>query len=448
MRNVDLINSNVDSSLRKFSLPLMISFLIHMLYAWVDLYFVSKLGPEAIAAVGVGEQLLFFAFGIGMGFGVGTGIIIARRIGENNYPGAGNTATQGLAFMILFAVLISITLYFLMPFVLDLMQIKGTVRNMSIEYLSVILIGLPFNFIIFQINSMIRSTGNSVIPMVILITANVINAVLSPLFIFGIGFFPEWGVAGAAVATAIAQITGSILALTVLTVYFKKIHISFNRFSFDFFILKKIFRLGIPASLQLIAVSLNRMVLTWLTNSFGTAVLTTYMIGMRVDLFVFMSIFAVGAAIEIITGQNLGAKKIERIFEYYKSAIKQLSFLIIFFGIVIFLSGEYIALVFTKNTEIIMNVKEYLRINVFAYIFFAIGIISVRVISGAGDYIRSLILVVIVLYLFQLPIAYLLSKTAFFDYQGIWYGILASHVFFSIIGISSLYNRKWIKVKL
>lgn len=350
--------------------------------------------------------------------------------------------------MFSFALLIAATLHFMIPVALDILNIKGLVREYAQIYLSIISLGMPFNFLIFQVNAMIRSSGNSIIPMIILITANLFNAVISPFFIFGIGPFPEWGIFGAGFATALAQFLGAIIANFILFVKFHKIEISFKKFKVDFGIIYNILRLGVPASLQVNAVSVNRMVLTWMTNLFGANVLTTYMLGLRVDLLVFMSIFAVGAAVEITTGQNLGAKKIERVFQYHKSAVKQLSVLIFSLGIVVFFGGEYFARIFTDNQDIIDKMSVYLKIISFSYVFFAIGIISIRVISGAGDYFRSFKLVAAVLFIIQTPLAYILSNATPLDHRGIWYGILASQIAFAIIAIQALKKRKWINAKV
>jgi putative MATE family efflux protein len=448
MKNVDLINGPIDSTLRRFTFPLTISFIVHILYSWVDMYFVSKLGHEAIAAVGVSEQILFFAFGIGMGFGVGTGVIVSRRVGEKNFEEAGKTAVQGLFFMLFFSIIIAGTLFFSLDSILDIMKLENEVQVFATDYLILTTLGLPFSYLTFQINSMMRSAGNTFIPMILLISSNVLNAILTPFFIFGIGPFPEWGVFGAAFATLIAQVLGCLFALFVLLKYFDKIPIRLKHFRPDLALIFKIIKLGVPASAQILIISFNRIALSWFANYYGTVILTTYMLGLKVDMFVFMSIFAVGAAIEVITGQNLGAKKIDRIFDYFKSAVKQISGLMILLGVIIFFFGKHFAILFSDNPEIIDNVAYYLKINSFSYLFFAVGIFSIRVISGAGDYLRSLILVTIVLYGIQIPLIYLLSLYFEFGYEGIWFGILASQICFSLIGYLSLMQKKWIKMNL
>ena len=230
---VDLLTGPVDSSLRRFIAPLAVSFLIHMLYSWVDTYYVSRLGTDAIAAIGVSEMLLFITFTIGSGFAVGTGVVVARRIGEKDYAGADKTATQAIAVMFLFASLLSVILYFSIDYVLPLMQFDDNSGRLASTYLSAVMIGVPGNFIIFQINAIVRSSGNSVFPMLILITTTVLNAVVSPLLIFGIGPFPELGILGAGIGTTFAQISGAIISIIAVNKNITPVNLNFKNFTSD-----------------------------------------------------------------------------------------------------------------------------------------------------------------------------------------------------------------------
>ncbi|MCX7735454.1 MAG: MATE family efflux transporter [Candidatus Kapabacteria bacterium] len=447
-KSVNLISGPIDSSLRKFALPLAFSFLIQNLYTWVDMYYVSRLSPTAIAALKVCEQLIFFLFSIASGFAVGSGVVVARRIGEGNKSKANHTATQSLLLMLFIAIALAIAFYFFSPFILNLMNIKGEVLILSIQYLSMIVFGIPANFLIFHINAIVRAAGNSVFPMTILITANILNAIIAPFLIFGLGPFPRMEIYGAGLATAIAQNLGFFIALFFILKKFAPIELELKSLKIDYEIFKKIFKIGVPATLQLIAVSVNRIMLTSIANMFGVIILTTYMFGLGVDLFVFMSIFAVGAAIEIITGQNLGANKIDRVFQYHKSSIKQLSFLMVVLIILVFLAGEHFTSIFISDPALIKEIVIYLRITVFTYVPFAIGIVSLRVISGSGDYNRSLRIVLFIFFGVQLPLCYVLSIYTPLSYLGIWYGILVSQIVFALLSLRILYKRKWISTKI
>lgn len=444
-KNVDLISGPIASSLRKFAMPLAVSFLIQNLYTWIDLYYVSRLSSDAIAAIKVCEQLIFMMFAIISGFAIGSGIIVARRMGERHKELADYTASQSLLFMILIAITITFFFYFFTKSIVSLMDLDPLVASMIVTYMKAVSFGIPATFLIFHINAIVRATGNSVFPMTILIVANVLNAIIDPFLIFGIGPFPRLEMQGAGLSTATAQNIGLLLAVAGILKKYVSIKFNFKKIVPDFTLYWRIIKIGMPATLQIFSVSINRILMITLANSFGVLVLTTYTFGVGVDLFVFMSIFAVGAAMEIITGQNLGAGNLDRIFAYHRSAIKQLSILLISLALLVFVFGKYFVGIFVDNPHLIHEIEIYLRIAVFAYMPFAIGIISIRVISGSGDYLRSFRIVAFIFFGIQLPFAYFLSKFTALGHYGIWYGILISHIAFAVLALVALFRKKWAK---
>jgi len=447
-KNVDLINGPIGPTLRAFAIPLALSFVINMLYSWVDMYYVSLISETAMAAMGASERIWFFIFATGSGFAIGSGVVIARRVGEGDKDKANHTATQAVVTMFLFAILLAAVLYFSIEHILSLIGIKGEVAHMAEIYLSVICFGIPFHFLMFQVNAIVRSSGNSIYPMMILILSNVINAIITPLFIFGVGPFPEMGIAGAALGTAIAQFTGACIAIYILLGGFTSVTLVFKKLKPALSIMSSILKLGIPASLQMVVVSINSIWTMTVANMFGTEILTTYMLGIRVDLFVYMSTFATGAAMEIITGQNIGAGKPERIFRYFYSAIKHLSVILIPLGVLVFFGGEYFAMIFTDDPSLIEQVHIYLQITAFTYIPFSIAVLSIRIISGAGAYFRSFAIVAFIMLGVQGPLVYILSQYTPLHQQGIWFGLLISNVIFFAIALFNLYRKKWMKVKV
>lgn len=446
-KNKNLLSGPIDSSLRKFAVPLAFSFLIHIVYSWVDMYYVSLLGVDQMTAMGISERIWFFTFAIGSGFAIGSSVIISRRIGEGNQEEADKTATQSLVFMFLFALLIAVLFWISLPYILNMIGIEEKTSEYAVIFFSGLILGIPFNFLIFQINAIIRSTGDSFFPMIILISANIVNAILTPLMMFGIGPFPELGIFGAGLATSHAQLFGAGFGFFLVIKGKAPVTITLKNFRLKFSVAWKIFKIGVPASLQLIAVSINGIGIAAIANLYGMEILTTYIIGLRVDLLVSMPIFAVGAAMEIISGQNLGAIQIRRIFLYHKSALKQLLILMVISSSLVFIFGGSFAKVFTDDIKIINEVENYLRIVAFHYIPFAVGIVTLRVISGAGAYFRSLIIVIIVLVFIQLPLAYFLSE--YFDsHLGIWAGIFVSSLIFAVISTVELRRKKWLRAKV
>ena len=223
--------------------------------------------------------------------------------------------------------------------------------------------------------------------------------------------------------------------------------LQFKGFKPDFAIIKIIVKRGIPSTLQYLSLSFNRMGMFSLANTFGVKVVAAYTLGLSFDLFVFMPIFGTAVAIEIISGQNRGAGNISRIFEYFYSAIKQISFFVIPFMVIAFFGGEYFASWFSDDKVIIEETGTFLSITSLSYMFFAVGVMCTRIISGAGDTIRSFFIYSGVLFLVQLPLSYLLATQFGLEQDGLYYGIFSSYLFFMFLGLYHIYRKKWLKIE-
>ncbi|HRP03026.1 MAG TPA: MATE family efflux transporter [Candidatus Kapabacteria bacterium] len=446
-KNVDLINGPIGSSLFKFALPLAVSFVVNMVYAWVDLYYVSHLGEYAMSAVGASERIWFFIFAVGSGFAIGSSVIVSRRIGEGNTKMAKQTASQAIVGMMGLGIILAITLFIFKDFILTILGLEGQTKELSDSYFNGLLFGVPFNLLTFQISMIMRSSGNSIYPMQILLGSNIVNAIVAPMLIFGFYFMPRLEVLGAGIGTSFAQIFSSLWAFYLLKSKFKFFDNLFQDFKIEIKELYRIVKVGFPASLQLITVSITGIVLTANANKFGVNILSTYIIGLKIDMLINMSVLAFGAALEIITGQNLGAGKIKRIFQYHTSAIKQIIYILVPLSLSSFFLGRYVGYLFTDNEYIINHLGIYLKFAAFSNIPFAIGILSIKVISGAGSYFSSLRIVVLMQIILELPLAFALSYVLHSE-NGIWIAMLSSNLLFCVYGFWSMKRGKWIKRRL
>jgi putative MATE family efflux protein len=446
-RNVDLLTAPIDSSLRRFALPLGFSFLAQMFYSLIDRFYVSRLGDAAIAAIGASDQLVFLSFTLGSGFAVGTGIIVARRTGEGNRTEANRTATQAIVGMVMLAGLITGILYGLIPLLPTFFSFEPRVIGLSQQYLSMLFIGFIANLVNFQISAMVRSTGNAVYPMMILLLTTVINAVIAPFLIFGIGPFPRMEMSGAGLATALAQISGCIISAWALTNGKATIHFDFSRFKLDLGLLARIAKLGLPASLQMMSVSINRLIIFSIVAAFGTNVVAAYTLGLTLDMVTYMIVFAMGLAVEIATGQNLGAGNVNRVVAYHRSAMRQLGILMTGLAVGVYFFGTYFASVYTSDPQTLHEATDYMHVTVLGYIPFAIGLVSVRVISGAGAAFKSLAITAGSLLGLQLLTSWALSRTPLAQH-GVWWGITAGYLFFAVISYLAVRSRSWVHVRV
>lgn len=445
---VDVINGAIGSSFRELALPLAFSFLLYQMNGLVDKYWISFLGDKEIAAIGVSDQLRLMVFTLGIGFAIGTGVVVARRIGEGKREEADHTATQALATMFVYALAICGLFFVYMRDLLDLFGFVGEIQDHAVTYLSGIVIGIPFSFLIFQTNAIVRSTGNTRYPMLIISSTIVLNAIFSPLLIFDFIFDGGLGTFGAGLATSIAQILGLSITLFLIFKGYTPVSLNFKGFKADRAVIKKIIMRGIPSTLQYLSLFFNRMGMFVVANMIGENVVTSYTLGLSFDLFVFMPIFGAAVAIEIISGQNRGANKIDRIFSYFYSGLKQISFIIVPMMILAYFFGDQFAKIFTKNPGIISETANYIAITSLSYLFFAVGVFCTRVVSGAGDTWMSFGIYSSVLFVIQLPLAFILVKYFDFGFSGMYWGIFYSYLLFAIIGLFLLYSKYWLRIKL
>jgi len=445
---VDLLSDPIDSSLRAFAIPMAFSYLVQLLYSLIDRFYVSRLGDAAIAAIGSSDQVAFFVFTLGSGFGVGAGIIVARRMGEGNAEEAGRTATQALVGMIMLGAVVTTILYILLPYIPQRFGLAPNVATYAVQYMSMLFIGLTANLVNFQISSIVRSTGNSVYPMVILLMTTVVNAIIAPFLIFGIGPFPRMEMAGAGLATALSQILGAGFSIWAVGAGKAGIRLNFKNFKLDPSLLNRIGKQGFPASLQMLSVSLNRMGIFVIAGAFGTSVVAGYTLGLYMDMIVFMFVFATGMAVEVATGQNLGAGKIERIDLYHRSAVKQLSVVIAVLGLAIYLFGAQFIGLYTTTPATVVEATNYLHISVFGYLFFAIGVATVRVVSGAGAAFTSMSITAGSILGVQLPLAYVLSRYSGLGQTGIWLAVVIGYAVLTIVATVVKRRGKWLSARV
>jgi len=439
----DLVNGPVARTLWRLAIPLTAGFVINAVYSWINMFFVSRLGSDVIAALGVADQVNFVIFTLGSGFCIGTGIVVARRIGEERRSQASVIATQAFSFMGIYATVVAIVVAFALPFLLSLMGLSGAVYEHTRTYLLTLLFGLPASLLIFQVNASVRSTGNTVFPMVVLTITALVNALLDPLLIFGLLGLPKLGLQGAAISTVIAQWIGAILSASVLFSGRLNLRLHGLTLRFDRDLIASIFKLGVPASMQGLAVSFCRVLLIALANHFGTAAAAAYTIGLRVDIIVFMPIFAVGIAIETLVSQNIGAGRLERVKEFRETAVRHLGGVIVAMGVVIYFVARPLAMLFSSDPAVVSLTVTYLHIAVFGYLFFVVGQSATRSLSGAGHALRSMLIITGVLFLVQVPLAYLLSLHSSLQVSGVFLAITISYFVFAAVGTWSIRGRQW-----
>lgn len=445
----DFTQGSILVALIILAIPMILEMSMEALFAIIDTFFVARLGAEAVAVVGLTESVLVLVYAVAIGLSIGATATVARRTGEKDMDGAARSA----AHIIYLGVIVSVGMGVAgVIFAADILRLLGAEQN-------VIELGTPFARImygtngvivfLFLLNAIFRGAGDAAIALRVLIVANVLNIILDPMFIFGIGFFPELGVTGAAVATVIGRGVGVAYAAWALFARSNggRIEIRRQHWKFDPKLLWSLVRLSSTAVLQFVIATASWTGLVVIIAGFGTVAVAGYQIGLRVIVFVILPAVGLANAAATLVGQNLGAGKPDRAERSVWLAGGLNAGLLGLAGLFFVVFPDLVISIFTTEPEVAAYGRNCLRIVGYGYAFYGLGMVMESSFNGAGDTVTPTWLNFIVFWLFEIPLAYVLAYKFEMGPQGVFWAITLA---FSLLAVSSalLFKRgKW-KLKI
>jgi putative MATE family efflux protein len=443
-RRTDFSEGSIAKHLVTFSLPMFLGNLLQALYNTVDSIWVGRfLGPASLGAVSVSFPIVFSLVALVLGLTMASNVMVAQYYGAKDHNMVKKTVANTVTVLSLSALILTVVGIVLTPAMLRLINTPADIMDEAVSYLRIFLSGMLFVFLYNGASGIMRGLGDSRTPLRFLFVATVVNIVLDPLLIFGIGPFPAMGVAGAALATVIAQ--GVSFALVAL--YLRKaedlLPDTKEQWQFDGRIIKDMFRIGLPSGVQQLLVSLGGLTITSIVNSFGTATTAAYGAAVRLDQFAFMPTMSVGLAVSALTGQNLGAGKEERVKDVVKAGLQLSITITAVVSLIAVLFPKVLLVLFTKDQAVLEVGSQYLRIVGLSYAAFAAMFVFTGVLRGAGDTIPTMFITLTSLWLVRVPLAKLLSSIPALGVNGIWMGVALSPL--AGLLVSYLYYRtgKW-----
>ncbi len=403
MKNrVDEFVANPRRALFILATPIVIAMFVQTMYNIVDTAFVGRLGAEAIAALTFAFPIFFILVSLNSGIGVGTNSIIARLLGAKNKEGAENAAVHGLVMAAAFALVILAVGLLAMKPLYSLFGATPAVVELSLSYMWIILSGVFFMFPSFAMNSIFSAQGDTKTPMIVQSSALGLNALLDPIFIYLLDF----GVQGAAIATVIALGFSLLLYLHfVRTRSYLKIH--FRNFRFSFSLCREICRVGAPASLMMLVLSIYVMFLNRFMAHFGTDYVASFGLATRLESFVSLPIFALSISLITLVGMFFGARKFDlmKSITWYGLKIGILATSLL--GVIFYTAPAFFLRIFTHEVRLLMIGSAYLRIDVFTFPLMATSMITSRVLQGMGYGLPGLVINVVRIFIVALPAAYI-----------------------------------------
>ena len=446
--DANILSGNIDRAIILLAIPMTLEMVMESLFAVVDIFFVSKIGVNAIAAVGLTESLMTITYSLGWGLALGTTAMIARRVGEKDNEGASIAAVQSIYLAFIIAVPIMIAGLLFSEDFLRLMGASEAIIAEGAGYTRLIFGSNIIVILLFLINGVFRGAGDAALAMRSLWIANTINIILDPMFIFGIGPFPEWGIEGAAIATVIGRAAGICYQIYHLAKGRGIVKIHTGNWQYKNDIVVRLVKLSSGVTAQFIIGSASWIFLMRIMSTFGSVALAGYTIAIRIIIFTILPAWGFSNAAATMVGQNLGALQPERA---EKSVWRTGFFNAIFMGTVmivfIFLSDS-IADFFTDEKAVVASAAQCLKIFSLGYFSYAFGMVLVQAFNGAGDTRTPTIMNLVIYWLMQIPLAYLLSLQLSLGAPGVYWTVVICETVFSIAGYFLFKKGKWKTIKV
>jgi putative MATE family efflux protein len=425
------------------AVPMVLEMVMESIFVVCDVFFVSKLGPDAVATVGLTESMLAIVYTLAIGLSIGATATVARRVGEQDREGAARTAVQVIVLGLVISTTIGVLGALFAPSLLALMGASPSVIASGSGFTRVMLGGNASVMMLFLINAVFRGAGDAAIAMRVLWLANAINIVLGPLLIFGVGPFPELGVTGAAVATTIGRGTGAVYAFTRLLQPGARLQLSRRHFRIDRAVMLRLVKLSGSGTFQVFVGTASWIGLVRIISSFGSVALAGYTIGIRIVLFALLPSWGLSNAAATMVGQSLGARKPERAEQAVWVAARYNMYFLGVVGLLFVLCATPIVRLFTSEPAVVKQGADALRVIAAGYLFYAYGMVVTQSFNGAGDTWTPTWINLFCFWLWEIPLAYVLAIWLGMGPHGVY---LAITVAFSTLAVVSalLFRRgRW-----
>jgi putative MATE family efflux protein len=409
----------------------------------VDVFLVARLGATAVATVGLTESMMMIVYSVAMGMSIGAMALVSRRIGEKDHAGAARTATQAIVLGSALSVAIGIAGAVFAPELLALMGAGPEVIAHGSAFTRVMLGGNISAFLLFLINAVFRGAGDAVFAMRVLWLGNVLNIVLGPLFIFGLGPFPALGVTGAAVATNLGRGCAVLFQLYLLIGGRSRIALRRQHLALDLGLMLSVLRLSSSATFQMLISMTSYIGVMRILSAFGSAPLAGYTIGFRILMFAMLPTFGLSNAAATLVGQNLGAKRPDRAERAVWLACFSSAAFLTSIGVVFLVCAPSMVRLFTHDPEVTRYAVSYLRIVSLGFPFYAFGMVLSQSFNGAGDTRTPTWINLGVFWAVQLPLAGLLTRLPALGPSGVFIALAACFSLFAGVSLVCFRRGTW-----
>jgi putative MATE family efflux protein len=439
----DYTAGSLNRAILLLAIPMVLEMVLESLFAVVDVFFVGRLGADAVATVGLTESLLTLVFAVAIGLSMSTTAMVARRIGEKDPEGASVAGVQAVILGLAISAAVGVPSFIYAPDLLKLMGASPDIVATGSGYARIALGGCGAVMMLFLNNAIFRGAGDAAIAMRLLWISNIINLVLDPCLIFGLGPFPRLGVTGAALATFTGRSIGVLYQFYRLARGTERLASLARHLRLNLGILWRLIRVSITGILQFAIANTSWIALVRIVSTFGAAALAGYTIAIRILIFVILPSWGLSNAAATLVGQNLGAGKPDRA----ESSVWRTGFYNMLFlggvGVLMIVFAEPIIRLFTHDPEVIPLAATSLRILSYGNIGYAYGMIMLQAFNGAGDTVTPTWVNLFGFWFLEIPLAYWLAIPMGLRSNGAYFSIVIAECAIALAGVILFRRGRW-----
>jgi putative MATE family efflux protein len=439
----DYTSGSIGHAIFLLAVPMVLEMVMESLFAVSDVFWVGRLGPDAVATVGLTESMMIVVYTLAVGLSIAVTATVARRIGEKNPDAAARSAVQGIVVAALVSGTLAVVGGIFAPALLAGMGASPSVLASGTTFTRVMLGGSSTAFLLFIINGAFRGAGDAAISMRVLWFSNAINIVLGPILIFGVGPFPQLGVAGAAIATTIGRGSGALFAMTRLARGSGHLAVKRRHVQLDPALMARMVRMSGNGTFQVLVGSMSWIGLVRIMAGFGSVAMAGYTIAIRIILFALLPAWGLGNAAATMVGQSLGAKNPARAEESVWTAARYNMMFLGSMGVLFIVFARTIISAFTTDPGVADVAVFGLRAVAAGFPFFAYGGVVTQAFNGAGDTWTPTKINLAVFWLFEIPLAWVLAARPGVGYRGVFIAVAVAYTVLAFVSAGLFRRGKW-----
>jgi putative MATE family efflux protein len=444
----DFTTGSLNRSILLLAIPMVLEMVLESLFAVVDVFWVGRLGAHAVATVGLTESLLALVFAIGLGLSLSTTAMVARRIGEKDPEDAAIAGVQAIVLGLGISLAMGIPAGIFAPQLLKLMGASPAIVVMGSGYARIALGGCGAIIMLFLNNAIFRGAGDAAIAMRLLWVSNIINLVLDPLLIFGIGPFPRLGVTGAALATFTGRSIGVLYQFYRLMKGSERIRILIRHLRINISVMARLLRVSLTGMLQFAIANASWIFLVRIVSVFGSDSVAGYTVAIRIVVFFILPAWGLSNAAATLVGQNLGAGQPDRAAQaVWRTAFYNMLFLGSI-GIVFIVFATPVVKLFVDDPAVIPIAALALRTFACGNVGYAYGMVMLQAFNGAGDTFTPTLVNFFGFWVLELPLAWVLAVTLRLRAEGAFLALVIAECAMAVAGIALFRQGRWKKQQI